>query len=83
MMKGKTRGMQGLSAECGDDRLCRLWQALQPGVGTHTIKLIAQNRMADMGHVHPDLMGSPGRQSAGKLCRSHAPASFQREMGQR
>src|SRR5688572_22365121 len=62
-------GMQGLPAK-GLDGLARC-RRQQRGLGleARAVGLIAQQRMADVREMDPNLVGSPGLQPAGKKAR--------------
>ena len=60
MAKGEQPGVQCLSREGANQR--RQWQRKPVRLGEKrpAMVTVANERMADMGHMNPDLMGSPG-----------------------
>ena len=61
--------MQGLSAK-GLQRLARPPAQLRRlGLEARAVDVVAQQRMADMGQMHPDLVGAAGFQPAGEQAR--------------
>jgi hypothetical protein len=67
-------GMQSLAWECLDRGLQRFGQPVRLGPEGLAIVGIADERMADMGHVHADLVGAAGFQPAfDQACRGEFP----------
>src|SRR5689334_14357821 len=69
MLETEHRGMQGLAAESLEHHLRRLWEFADRGFEAFAIGLIAEKRMADMSHVHADLMGAAGLEPAAHKAR--------------
>src|SRR5262249_58764244 len=65
--------MEGLPLKVSQCVLCAGRQMGGLGAKTRSVDAVAQERMADMSQVHPDLMGAAGLQPAGKKAR-HATA---------
>ncbi len=64
MLELQQPGMQGLPAKPGDNGCNLRRQCIDLGVEGSTIVPIADQRMANMGQMHADLMGPPGFQIA-------------------
>src|SRR5690349_21287113 len=56
MLEAEDRRMQGLAAESLQCLLLRLREAVRLGLEARPVGGIAQERMAEMGHVNPDLV---------------------------
>lgn len=56
--------MQRLSRKAVDGASCRFIKQVRLGAKGRAIFGVADQRMADMGHVHADLMGAAGFQAA-------------------
>ena len=66
VFQGEQIGVQGLPAE-GGERLLTLGAELAGlGLEVRAIDGVAHQGVADMGEVHPDLMGPPGLELAGQ-----------------
>ena len=75
--------MQRLPAEGGERRLALGAEVAGLGLEVRAIDGIAQQGVADMGKVHPDLVGPPGLELAGQergdrlaVAALKAPAPF-------
>ena len=66
VFQGQQVGVQGLPAEGGERRLTLGAELAGLGLEVRAIDGIAHQGMADMGEVHPDLMGAPGLELAGQ-----------------
>ena len=60
----KQVGMQRLAAKIVDNAPCVVRQPVRLGLESRAIFRVANERVADMGHVHPDLVGAAGLQTA-------------------
>ena len=65
MDEAKFSRMKGLAAEIGQRGLSRRRQVLFLGLVAGAIGGIAEQRMAEMGHVDADLVGPSGFKAAG------------------
>ncbi len=64
MLKAQHAGVQGLAAELFKGGACGLGEVSGRGLIAGAIKRIAEDRVADVGHVDADLVGAPGLQPA-------------------
>ena len=71
VLETKRGGVQGLAAKRIKRGFLRLRKMHGAAFHARAIKLIAQNRVADMRHMHPNLMRPTGLQLA--LNQAHLP----------
>src|SRR3954468_6936635 len=65
MLEAQDMGMQGLSCKGIKGLACVFGQQDGLGPETRPVGVVAEQRMPDMGQMHPDLMRPPGLQPAG------------------
>ena len=70
VLEAQYMGVQGLSAK-GLRALARAFSGKQRRLGleARAVGVVAEQRMADMGQMHPDLVGAAGLQPAGEQAR--------------
>src|SRR5580765_2716436 len=66
MFQSQQVGMESLPAQCSQRRLALGPEMAGLGLEVGAIDSVAHQGMADMGEVHPDLMGPPGLELAGQ-----------------
>ncbi|MND98608.1 hypothetical protein D3C80_909680 [compost metagenome] len=64
MFEGEQIGMQRLARKAANGAFCRFFQQVRLGAEGGAIFGITDQRIADMGHMHADLVGAAGFQAA-------------------
>ena len=71
VLEAQYMGVQGLSAK-GLERSARVFgQVDRLGLETRAVGVVSEQRMAQMGEMHPDLVLPAGLQTAGEIGRAH------------